>query len=295
MPEGHRNDSSSLGITSPDTRSPDLAPSAEIGSVYKFDVERVVNTVSRVGRTVLFWRLSATKPILLVLAGAVACALLYAGGTASLAGIIKWLAEPSATLAWTNALMMTAFVARPFFFANHIKMVTWAAALALDDLEKEQSSEVLSRGFVKQTVSATIILTRDLPALVVLSGTMAWQGGLIGSVVAGLVLAGLAAAGPAQRFAYFRHSAKVSKRINRSHADALGRRNSRAWSEASSDIVLMLLVLVLVLFKASDVGLVTDSLTSVVVLALLLASPLRRMARLIGFGQAVGNAEDDVD
>lgn len=291
MPEGHRNDSQSLGFASPDTRSPDLMPSAEIGSVDRFDVERVVNTAWRVRRTALFWRLSATKPILLVLAGAVACALFYAVGTASLAGIIKWLAEPSGALTWTNVLMVAAFIARPVFFANHIKMVTWAAALALDDIEKEQDSEALSDTFVRQTVNATVILTRDLPALIVLSGTMAWQGGLIGSVVAGLVLAGLAAAGPAQRLAYFRHSAKVSQRIKRSHADVLGLRNSRAWSEASSDIVLMLLILVLVMFKVADIGLITNGLTSVVVLALLLASPLRRMARLIGFGQAGGNAD----
>jgi len=108
-----------------------------------------------------------------------------------------------------------------------------------------------------------VILTRDLPALIVLSGAMAWHGGVLGSVIARLVLAGLAAAGPAQRLAYFRHSAKVSKRINPSHANVLGRRNSRAWSEASSDIVLILLVLGLFFVKAGDFGFGTDGLTSV--------------------------------
>jgi len=50
-------------------------------------------------------------------------------------------------LGWSNVPMLVAFVSRPIFFADHIKMVTWAAAMALDDLEKDQASQPLKRSF----------------------------------------------------------------------------------------------------------------------------------------------------
>jgi hypothetical protein len=242
-------------------------------------------------RTLRFWRSSLTTQISRVLGGAVLCSLFYAAGSASLAGIFNWLSSTESTLTLATAMSVGLFIVRPFFFTKHIKLVTKAAAIALDDYAAQQGRPLKQRAFVKQTVLATIILTRDLPTLVILSLAMVWHGGLMGLAITTLVLGGLLAAAPARRLGFRRHQAKVSKRIAESHAVALGQRYSRAWAEASAEIALMALVVILIFVKAVNVDMETARLTSIVLIAMLLTSPLRRIARLLALESSAD--EDD--
>lgn len=238
-----------------------------------------------------FWRRNASRRAVGTVVVAVLLALLYAAGTAALSAIVHWLVRPQAgrgppTWSPVEILVAAAFLARPVFYTAHIHFVTRSVA-AVVARAAERGETAPARSFVSRTAGLIIILTRDLPTVLILTGVMVWRGGLVGLFVALFVLGGLLLATPAGSVAYSRYLRRYAAAEDggaADHAEVLGRRASRSWAEASADVAVTVLVAALVGLRLAGLDTGPHGLAGVVVAALLLAGPMRRLARVAGRG-----------
>jgi len=196
------------------------------------------------------------------LALAIVFALFYAVGTAGLASVIQFLSTISETrktvpiLVW---VMLGAFCLRPVFYVCHIQSVA-RAVLGMSELSKYSRANGL-------ILRSLIILTRDVPTLIILLGAILFLGRWMGVI-------------PARLRA---EKGKIAKKVTAAgnQTDVIQRRVARTWAEASTDIVIaLLLIAIFGLYTLSDMS-NFEALAAVVILGLLMLTPLRRISRLL--------------
>lgn len=206
---------------------------------------------------------------------AIVFALFYAVGTAGLGVVIKFLSTPDIagkpvpTTVW---VMLAAFCTRPIFYVLHIQSVA-KSVLALEELP------AYSRG-VGLMFRSLIILTRDLPTLIIVVAAIIFIGKLLGGIIALLLLIGLVFVIPARAKAEKGNIARKTEKIG-NRTNTIQRRVARTWAEASTDVAVVLLLLFVFLFFVYSDTANFETLASVVILGLLMLTPLRRMARLL--------------
>ena len=209
------------------------------------------------------------------LALAIVFALFYAVGTAGLASVIQFLSTIGDTrktvpiLVW---VMLGAFCLRPVFYVCHIQSVA-RAVLGMSELSKYSRANGL-------ILRSLIILTRDVPTLIILLGAILVLGRWMGAFIALLLLLGLIFVIPARLRA---EKGKIAKKVTAAgnQTDVIQRRVARTWAEASTDVVIaLLLIAIFGLYTLSDMTNFA-ALAAVVILGLLMLTPLRRISRLL--------------
>ena len=240
------------------------------------------------------WRASASRKSIVRLSLAIVCALLYAGATAALVRLIQWLAVHQGSAAARpgahEAVMIAAVFGRPFFYTAHIHLIV-ASIEAMAPRAAAPRPIVLSKRQTNRMLNALAILTRDAPTILILVGAMIWQAGTLGLIVGLLVLAGLPVAVPAQRWASRRYAARHA--ADASTPDArlafMRGRKARALGEASSEMMLGVLVVGAIGLQLGGWARSLPDIAALAVTAMLLGGPIRRIARLLGPGAAVGD------
>ena len=238
------------------------------------------------GRTLTFFQQGATPAAWRALAVAVMFALLYAAGTAALSLVAHWLAKPDAhnALSLRAALLALAvFALRPLFYVCHVDFVLRAMLLA-DRTALGATGR--AKPILMQMISTFVILTRDLPPILILLGVMGWTAGGIGLVLAAIALAGLGVSGPTRRLAQRHYGTRriVALLPDEAMAHGVARRGARAWAEAASALLIALIVMALAMLKLAGHLPSEKAVTTVVLSMLLLQGPLRRIARLLAGG-----------
>lgn len=207
-------------------------------------------------------------------------ALLYAAGTAALANVVHWISRANdgenGPMGVSRMLLLGLLVLRPAFFVAHVRWVSdgigrIAAASACAGRE-------LSRAAANRRLIALIILTRDVPMILVLITTMLIQAGPIGGALASFVLAGLLLARAAWPFGA---ASPGDLGYPPPAALAIARRRARALSQAAADVPIVVLVVCLVISHEVITSLSAKHLTTATLSALLLGPPVRRISRLL--------------
>lgn len=217
----------------------------------------------------------ATNKSRLWLALAIVFALFYAVGTAGLAAVIQFLStigETKKSIPATVWIMLGAFCLRPVFYVCHIQSVA-RAVLGMSELSKYSRANGL-------ILRSLIIITRDIPTLLILLSAILVMGRWMGALIALILLMGLLFVIPARLRA---EKGKIAKKVTAAgnQTDVIQRRVARTWAEASTDVVIaLLLIAIFGLYSLRDT---TDfsSLAAVVILGLLMLTPLRRISRLL--------------
>lgn len=228
--------------------------------------------------------------------GAIGLALVYALATAALSYVAHWLVKDgpgSLDLGALGVLALAAILARPFLYTGHIHVVTRAVAAACDNAAK--AGEPTPGKLAALAANVMAILTRDGPTVVVLCCAMGWQAGAWGAVAALALISGLLIARPARRLGlwiYTRRYGRTDGAVDPVQG-ALGHRFSRAWAEVGAESMLTALVALMVAWRLAGQAWDADAMGGMLVTALLMAAPLRRIGRVITQWSSAGRDGGD--
>jgi hypothetical protein len=222
------------------------------------------------------WLNSANPKSWMYITIAIIFAIAYAIGTGSSVFLTQWLIENSKQqqikFTYLESLAIIAILLRPLFFIGHVKNVTLAVS--------DQISNVAQRGTMR-LLTTLIIITRDVPTVIVLLFWLIWTGKLIGLTLGLIALSGLALAILVQKTRRIRTLSKTHESDNR-HIHTINTRMSRAWGESVADAPLFLILVGLVFALLFGFQLPINEIAAIIINALLLSSPMRRISRIIG-------------